>query len=105
MLPGETRFTCTACAATLLLEFGTLSRLTGNQMYEQKAKHAMKCVFGKAKCCVVVLLVGNLHQWTSVLPAVMYVEQIHKATTYLALPHCPLSYPGQPGMILGFSLN
>ena len=52
MLPGETRFTCTACAATLLLEFGTLSRLTGNQTYEQKAKHAMKHVFGKTKCYV-----------------------------------------------------
>ncbi|DBB03198.1 TPA: hypothetical protein ACH3X1_000010 [Trebouxia sp. C0004] len=35
VLPGETRFTCTACAATLLLEFGTLSRLTGNQTHEE----------------------------------------------------------------------
>lgn len=43
----ETRFTCTACAGTLLLEFGTLSRLTGNPVYEQKASHAVKRVFGE----------------------------------------------------------
>ncbi|DBA72271.1 TPA: hypothetical protein ACH3X2_010653 [Trebouxia sp. C0005] len=57
VLPDETRFTCTACAVTLLLEFGTLSRLTGNQMYEQKAKHAMKRVFGMRS--PVTGLVGN----------------------------------------------
>ena len=43
----ETRFTCTACAGTLLLEFGTLSRLTGNPIYEQQASHAVKQVFGE----------------------------------------------------------
>lgn len=48
VLPKETRFTCTACAGTMLLEFGTLSRLTGNQVYEQKAKQAMELVFGEA---------------------------------------------------------
>ena len=30
----------------MLLEFGTLSRLTGNPIYEQKASRAMKTVFG-----------------------------------------------------------
>ncbi len=39
---GDTRITCTACAGTLLLEFGVLSRLTGNATYEQKARHAME---------------------------------------------------------------
>lgn len=28
-IPGDVRSTCTACAGTLLLEFGVLSRLTG----------------------------------------------------------------------------
>lgn len=46
VLPKDTRFTCTACAGTLLLEFGTLSRLTGDPIYEQKASHAVKQVFG-----------------------------------------------------------
>ena len=32
----------------MLLEFGTLSRLTGNPVYEQKSKHAMKAVYGEA---------------------------------------------------------
>lgn len=30
----------------MLLEFGTLARLTGNPVYEQKAMHAMKQLFG-----------------------------------------------------------
>lgn len=48
VLPKDTRFTCTACAGTLLLEFGTLSKLTGNPIYEQKARHAVKQVFGES---------------------------------------------------------
>ncbi|VDK48274.1 unnamed protein product [Anisakis simplex] len=37
----EQRDTCTACGGTMLLEFATLSRLTGNKVYEQKARKAM----------------------------------------------------------------
>uniref|UniRef100_A0A915JP65 alpha-1,2-Mannosidase n=1 Tax=Romanomermis culicivorax TaxID=13658 RepID=A0A915JP65_ROMCU len=33
--------TCTACAGTMILEFATLSRLTGESIYEAKAKKAM----------------------------------------------------------------
>ncbi|CAJ0565963.1 unnamed protein product, partial [Mesorhabditis spiculigera] len=33
--------TCTACGGTLLLEMAALSRLTGNPVYEEKAKKAM----------------------------------------------------------------
>lgn len=51
VLPKETRFTCTACAGTLLLEFGTLSRLTQNPVYEQKARQAVMKVFGELFCC------------------------------------------------------
>ena len=40
-IPGETTDTCTACAGTMILEFGVLSRLTGNPIYEEKARHAM----------------------------------------------------------------
>ena len=46
VLPEEARVTCTACAGTLLLEFGTLSRLTGNPVYEARARHATLRVFG-----------------------------------------------------------
>lgn len=45
-LPEETRVTCTACAGTLLLEFGALSRLTGNPVYEERARQATLRVFG-----------------------------------------------------------
>lgn len=41
---GDTRITCTACAGTLLLEFGVLSRLTGNLTYEEKARHAVETI-------------------------------------------------------------
>ncbi|UJR32279.1 hypothetical protein I4U23_019744 [Adineta vaga] len=35
------RFTCTACAGTLILEWATLSRLTGNYLFQQYADRAM----------------------------------------------------------------
>lgn len=47
VVAGETRVTCTACAGTLLLEFGLLSRLTGKPIYERKALHAARQVFGE----------------------------------------------------------
>ncbi|XP_071948270.1 ER degradation-enhancing alpha-mannosidase-like protein 3 [Antedon mediterranea] len=39
---GKDKATCTACAGTLLLEFATLSRLTGEPIFELKAKKAMQ---------------------------------------------------------------
>lgn len=35
------KFTCTACAGTLILEWATLSRLTGNYLFEQYADRAL----------------------------------------------------------------
>ena len=40
-----THSTCTACAGTLLLEFGALSRLTGNPFWENKAKGVMRSIW------------------------------------------------------------
>ncbi|KAJ1956693.1 hypothetical protein GGI12_005240, partial [Dipsacomyces acuminosporus] len=40
-LRGETPETCSAGAGTLLLEFGTLSRLTNETIFEDIARHAM----------------------------------------------------------------
>lgn len=37
--------TCTACAGTMILEFATLSRLTGNSIYEEKAARAMSYIW------------------------------------------------------------
>ncbi|KAI8469988.1 MAG: glycoside hydrolase [Monoraphidium minutum] len=37
--------TCTACAGTLLLEFGLLSSLTGNATYLARARHAAEAIF------------------------------------------------------------
>lgn len=43
--PTETTETCTAGAGSLILEFGILSRLTGDLSYEQVAKRALKSVW------------------------------------------------------------
>ncbi|KAI8327718.1 glycosyl hydrolase family 47-domain-containing protein [Choanephora cucurbitarum] len=43
--PTETTETCTAGAGSLLLEFGVLSRLTGNSMYEKVAKRALDAIW------------------------------------------------------------
>jgi ER degradation enhancer, mannosidase alpha-like 1 len=40
LVPGDTSETCAAGAGSLLLEFGTLSRLTGNPTYERVAHRA-----------------------------------------------------------------
>jgi len=45
LMPGETSETCTAGAGSLILEFGTLSRLTGNSIYEDVAKTAFHEVY------------------------------------------------------------
>ncbi|XP_053984271.1 ER degradation-enhancing alpha-mannosidase-like protein 2 [Hylaeus volcanicus] len=41
---GETSITCTAGIGTFLLEFGTLSRLTGDPLYEEIAMNAIKAL-------------------------------------------------------------
>ncbi|EZA47245.1 hypothetical protein DMN91_000105 [Ooceraea biroi] len=41
---GETSITCTAGIGTFLLEFGTLSRLTGDPLYEEVAMNAVKAL-------------------------------------------------------------
>jgi mannosidase alpha-like ER degradation enhancer 1 len=38
---GQPRDVCTACAGTFILEFGLLSRLTGNSLYEEAALSAL----------------------------------------------------------------
>ncbi|XP_055925228.1 ER degradation-enhancing alpha-mannosidase-like protein 3 isoform X2 [Argiope bruennichi] len=38
---GVVRETCTACAGTMILEFAALSRLTGEPIFEEKARAAM----------------------------------------------------------------
>eukprot|EP01134_Creolimax_fragrantissima_P001377 CFRG1377T1 len=44
-LEQDDLYTCTACAGTMLLEFATLSRLTGEPVYEEKARHAFVTLF------------------------------------------------------------
>ncbi|XP_058057377.1 ER degradation-enhancing alpha-mannosidase-like protein 2 [Anopheles bellator] len=43
--PGETPVTCTAGIGTFVLEFGTLSRLTGNPIYENVAMNALAALY------------------------------------------------------------
>ncbi|KNC83942.1 hypothetical protein SARC_03836, partial [Sphaeroforma arctica JP610] len=42
---GDDLNTCTACAGTVLLEFVTLSRFSGNPIYESKARIAMVALY------------------------------------------------------------
>lgn len=43
--PGETSITCTACVGTFIVEFGALSRLTGDPIYEEVAINALIALF------------------------------------------------------------
>lgn len=42
--PAETPVSCTAAVGTFIVEFGTLSRLTGNPIYEEKALTALRAL-------------------------------------------------------------
>ncbi|KAJ3129480.1 alpha mannosidase-like protein [Nowakowskiella sp. JEL0407] len=56
VLPWETNDTCTAGAGTLLLEFGMLSRLTGDEQYERAARKALLALWDRRSY---LNLVGN----------------------------------------------
>ncbi|XP_059062006.1 ER degradation-enhancing alpha-mannosidase-like protein 2 [Achroia grisella] len=43
--PGETTVTCTAGVGTFIIEFGTLSRLTGDPLFEEVAYNALKALY------------------------------------------------------------
>ncbi|CAG9792130.1 unnamed protein product [Diatraea saccharalis] len=43
--PGETSVTCTAGVGTFIIEFGTLSRLTGDPLFEEVAYNALKALY------------------------------------------------------------
>lgn len=42
---GSESDTCTACAGTMIMEFGALSRLTGDPIFEAKAQKAMEAIW------------------------------------------------------------
>eukprot|EP01124_Arcella_intermedia_P034541 TRINITY_DN8582_c0_g2_i2.p1 TRINITY_DN8582_c0_g2~~TRINITY_DN8582_c0_g2_i2.p1 ORF type:complete len:318 (-),score=70.98 TRINITY_DN8582_c0_g2_i2:30-914(-) len=44
---NESRNTCTACAGTLLIEFGLLSRLVDNPLYETVARKALLAIWNR----------------------------------------------------------
>ena len=44
---GETSVTCTSGAGTFLLEFGMLSRLSGDPAFENAARRAMRAIFAR----------------------------------------------------------
>lgn len=43
--PAETPVTCTAGVGTFILEFATLSRLTGDGAFEEAARRALKALW------------------------------------------------------------
>ncbi|XP_078690236.1 ER degradation-enhancing alpha-mannosidase-like protein 2 isoform X1 [Branchiostoma floridae x Branchiostoma belcheri] len=66
--PGETPVTCTAGVGTFLVEFGTLSRLTGDPVFENTAIRALKALWDVRSD---IGLVGNhidvtTGRWTAV---------------------------------------
>jgi mannosidase alpha-like ER degradation enhancer 1 len=54
LLAHETTTTCAAGAGTLVLEFGILSRLTDNPIYEKVAKRALKAIYDRRSALGIV---------------------------------------------------
>ncbi|XP_031572987.1 ER degradation-enhancing alpha-mannosidase-like protein 3 [Actinia tenebrosa] len=59
---GSESDTCTACAGTMIMEFGALSRLTGDPIFEEKASRAMESLWRfRSRSSDLVGTVINIH--------------------------------------------
>ena len=72
---GETAVSCTAGIGTFIVEFGTLSRLTGDPIFEEKALKALDALWrfrsdvGLVSVCMYVLKKDGM-----VLPSWKYID-------------------------------
>ncbi|XP_023336094.1 ER degradation-enhancing alpha-mannosidase-like protein 2 [Eurytemora carolleeae] len=90
---GETPITCTAGVGTYIVEFGTLSRLTGNPIYEDTALRALRALWYSRSN---IGLLGNhidvlTGKWTAVEAGIgagvdSYFEYLVKASSLLNRP-------------------
>jgi len=90
---GETPVTCTAGVGTFVVEFGALSRLTGNPVYESTAMRAMRALWSSRSG---IGLVGNhidvlKGRWTAVEAGIgagvdSYFEYMLKGSALLGRP-------------------
>ena len=90
---NETTITCTAGVGTFILEFGTLTRLTGDEVFERVALKAIKSLHN---CRSSIDLLGN-HinitdgSWTAVDSSIggsvdSFYEYLVKGSVYLNIP-------------------
>ena len=90
---GETPVTCTAGVGTFVVEFGALSRLTGDPVYEDTAMRAMHALWQHRST---IGLVGNhidvvKGKWTAIEAGIgagvdSYYEYLVKGATLLQRP-------------------
>lgn len=103
---GETSVTCTAGVGTFLLEFATLSRLTGNPVFERTALKALRALW-KARSAIG--LVGNhidvqTGRWTAVDAGIgagvdSYYEYLVKGAIMLQMPQLVRMFAAYKGAI------
>jgi mannosidase alpha-like ER degradation enhancer 2 len=60
---GETQETCTAGVGTFIIEFATLSRLTGDPIYENVASRAMNQLWQRRSSINLVITFPSYHQF------------------------------------------
>lgn len=56
---GETTVTCTAGVGTFLIEFGTLSRLTGDPVFEKVAMRALRSLWNSRSKIGLVIVTAS----------------------------------------------
>ncbi|CAN7937452.1 unnamed protein product [Ixodes hexagonus] len=103
---GETSVTCTAGVGTFLLEFATLSRLTGNPVFERTALRALRALW---KARSTIGLVGNhidvqTGRWTAVDAGIgagvdSYFEYLVKGAIMLQMPELVRMFKAYKGAI------
>ena len=90
---GETPISCTAGVGTFIVEFGALSRLTGNPVYEETAVRALRAVWSTRSS---LDLLGNhidvqKGRWTAVEAGIgagvdSFYEYLVKGSSLLGRP-------------------
>lgn len=87
-LKGETRDTCSAAAGTFLVEFGALSRLTGDASFETAARRAVGALWARRSSLGLVGggVAGTTGRWKSDLASIgagtdSFYEYLLKSST------------------------
>lgn len=97
--PTETPVTCTACVGTFILEFAALSRLTGDETFEDTARRALRALWKTRSDIGLVTSPLSSPLSASALPFIFGLLSRHSSPSSPGLR--PLPFPPRPAVQVG----